>query len=103
MQTAEPESGTSTVDLTVVRSGSFGTATITWAISPSAASPGANIADIGANAGVVVIANGANSATFPFTVRADETPEINEAFVVTLILVTESNQMILTQKVGINR
>lgn len=97
---AEPDSGASTVNLSVTRTGSFGTATITWAISPSASSTGASVTDIGANAGVVVIPNGANSAVFPFTVRADDTPEIDEVFVVTLLLTSEANQMILPEQVS---
>lgn len=87
------------MDLTVIRTGSFGTATITWAISASAGSTGASVMDVGASAGVVVIPNGADTATFPFTVRPDDTPEIDETFVVTLLLVNENNQMIRTQQV----
>lgn len=94
---SEPDSGISTVALTVTRTGSFGTATITWTIGAISSSPGASITDIGANAGQVVIPNGANSNSFLFTVRPDDTPEVDEQFLVTLIIVTEDNQMILSQ------
>lgn len=95
----EPDSGISisTVPLTVTRTGSFGTATVTWTISAVSSSPGADIMDIGANAGQVVIPNGANSGSFLFTVRPDDTPEVDEQFLVTLITVNEGNQMILSQ------
>lgn len=96
---AEPDDSPSTIDLTVTRTGSFGRATITWAVS-SSASVGADVMDIGANAGRVVIPNGANTAMFPFTIRPDNTPEVDEMFVVTLISVNEPNQMILPQQVG---
>lgn len=96
---AELDNLLSTIDLNVTRTGSFGTASITWAISASANSPGASILDIGSNAGLVVIPNGANSAVFPFIVRPDDIPEVDEMFVVTLILVSEANQMILPQGV----
>ncbi len=98
----EPLTLVSTVDLNVTRSGSFGTATITWTVSPSAGSQGAEISDIGANAGQVVIPNGASSAVFAFTVRPDTIPEIDELFLVTLVLVSEPNQMILPQQVSGN-
>lgn len=94
---SEPDSGISTVALTVTRTGSFGTATITWTISAVSSSPGASILDIGANAGQVVIPNGGNTNTFFFTARPDDTPEVEEQFLVTLITVTENNQMILSQ------
>lgn len=99
MSVPEPPTLLSTVNLNVTRSGSFGTATITWTITPSANSQGAEVSDIGVNAGQVVIPNGANSAVFPFTVRPDTTPEVDELFVVTLVLVTETNQMILQTQV----
>lgn len=96
---SEPEASPSSIDLMVSRTGSFGTATITWAITPSANSPGADILDIGVSAGVVVIPNGANTAVFQFIVRPDDRPEVDEVFLVSLILVTEQNQMILPQQV----
>ena len=96
----EPLTSIATVNLNVTRSGSFGTATITWTIAPAANSQGAEVQDIGVNAGIVVIPNGDNSAVFPFTARPDTTPEVDELFVVTLAAVTESNQMILPQQVS---
>ena len=97
---SEPLTVVSTGDLNVTRSGSFGTATITWTVSPSANSQGAQLSDIGANAGQVVIPNGGNSGVFSFTIRPDTIPEVDELFLVTLILVSEPNQMILPQQVS---
>ena len=96
---SEPESAISTVALTVTRTGSFGTATITWTISPISSSVGATVQDTGGTAGQVVIPNGGNSNTFLFTAVADDVPEVDELFLVTLIAVNEPNQMILPQQV----
>lgn len=95
----EPENSATTIDLTVTRTGSFGTATITWTISPSSSTPGAEITDIGANAGIVIIPTGSNTAAFQFTILPDDIPEIDEGFMVTLLQVSEPNQMILPQEV----
>jgi hypothetical protein len=43
----------------------------------------------------VVIPNGVNNSTFLFTVVADDMPEVDEQFLVTLITVNEPNQMIV--------
>lgn len=95
----ETDNVISTVALNITRSGSFGTATITWSISASASTPGASVADIGVSAGQVVIPNGANRASFQFSALADDTPEIDEQFLITLIAVNEANQMILSGQV----
>ena len=97
---SEPDSSIAAVSLNVSRIGSFGTATITWTISASSSTEGASVTDLGSNAGLVVISNGENSATFSFTAVADDIPEVDEQFLVTLITVNEPNQMILTQQVG---
>ena len=83
----------------MIRSGSFGPATITWTISPSLNNRGATISDIGSNAGVVIIPNGANNATLQFTALPDDVPEVDEMFIVTLLQVTETNQMIRSEEV----
>ena len=93
---SEPETLPSLLDLNVTRSGSFGVATITWAIS----SQSADSSDIGSTAGQVVIANGANSALFQVPIEPDDVPEVNETFIITLIIVNEQNQMILQQQVS---
>ena len=79
----------------MTRTGSFGVATVTWTISPVANSVGASVLDLGVTAGQVVIPNGANNGSFLFTLVADDVPEVDEEFLVTLITVTESNQMIV--------
>lgn len=96
---SEPDNAISTVALNVTRTGSFGTATITWTISPVSSSAGASVLDIGSTAGQVVIPNGQNSNSFLFTVVADDIPEVDEQFLITLITVNEPNQMIRPQQV----
>ncbi len=89
----------SSVNLNITRTGSFGTATITWSISPF--SSGATISEIGVSAGVVVIPSGANTASIEVIVLPDDLPEINENFTITLLQVAESNQMILPEQVNV--
>ena len=91
----ENENTLSFVTLTVLRTGSFGEATITWAVLPQTAV----LADIAQSAGTVTIQNGANSASFQVPVVADDVPEIDETFAVRLLTVAEANQMILPEQV----
>ena len=51
---AEPESGSTSVELQVIRSGAYGQANVTWQVSTVTAS----LEDIGATSGIVSIADG---------------------------------------------
>ncbi len=95
MQVNESSDGLSFVTLTILRSGSFGEATVTWVVQQQTAS----LSDVGQSAATVTIQNGANSASFQVPIVADDIPEIDEVFAVRLLTVAQDNQMILQNQV----
>jgi len=84
------------VTLTLVRTGSFGDATITWTVQLQTAS----LTDIGQSSGTVTIPNGVDTASFQIPVVADDEPEVDETFSVSLLAVAETNQRISSTQVS---
>ena len=96
MNVNESQSGLTFVTLTLVRTGSFGTATVTWAVQPQTAL----LMDVGQSSGIVVIPNGVDTASFQIPIVADDVPEVDELLLVTLLTVAERNQRISPSQVG---
>ena len=95
MSVEEPASSPLSVSLNLTRSGSYGLAEVTWAITTVSA----DFTDIGATSGVVRIPHGSSSAQLDITVLPDDMPEITEALLVTLVTVNQDSQMIRTNQV----
>ena len=95
MSVEEPASSPLSVSLTVTRSGSYGLAEVTWAITTVSA----DFTDIGATSGVVTIPHGSSSAQLDVIVLPDDMPEIAEVLLITLITVNQNSQMIRANQV----
>lgn len=93
----EPSDFPTTVQLTLTRSGSFGAALITWAITPI----NTDLSDTGTNTGTVTFPSGSNTTQLEIFIFPDDEPEIDELFTVTLVAVTPSSQRISTELVCI--
>lgn len=95
----EPSDFPSTVQLTLTRSGSFGVAIITWAVTPI----NADLSDIEVNTGTVMFPSGSNTTQLEIFISPDDEPEINELFTVTMVAVSPSSQRISTTLVCITK
>lgn len=93
----EPSDFPTTVQLTLTRSGSFGAALITWAITPI----NTDLSDTGTNTGTVTFPSGSNTTQLEIFIFPDDEPEIDELFTVTLVAVTPSSQRISAELVCI--
>ena len=91
----EPETTPSMVELTVARSGSYGTAVIIWGVTFVSVA----FDEIGSNTGTVTIPSGASEAILSISIFPDNEPEVDEEFTVSLLTVNPSNQMLLIQLV----
>lgn len=91
----EPAEFSTSVQLTLTRSGSFGSALITWAITTI----NTDLSDTGANTGTVVFPPGSNTTELEILILSDDEPEIDELFTVTLVAVTPTSQRISTELV----
>ena len=98
MRVEEPLDFPTMVQLTLTRSGSFGAALITWAISPI----DTDLSDTGTNTGTVTFASGSNTTQLEIFIFPDDEPEIDELFSVTLVAVTPISQRISSELVCIH-
>ncbi|KAI6651569.1 hypothetical protein LOD99_5177 [Oopsacas minuta] len=84
-----------TVNLTIERDGSAGQATISYVIVKATAADTFSEDDLSQNLfDTIILAEGENSTNLTILVTADDIPELEETFVVTLIASGEQNQQI---------
>ena len=91
----EPSAFPSTVQLTLTRTGSFGAAVITWAITPVST----DLFDVEVNTGTVTFASGSNATQLEIFISPDDEPEVDESFTVTLVAVSPNSQRINSELV----
>ena len=94
----EPSDFPSTVQLTLTRSGSFGAAVITWAVTPVSA----DLLDIEVNTGTAIFPSGSNTTQLEIFISPDDEPEVDELFTVAMVAVSPSSQRISTELVCVN-
>ncbi|XP_039111424.1 adhesion G-protein coupled receptor V1 [Hyaena hyaena] len=92
----EPEdSATEVVYIPLHRDGTDGQATVYWSLKPSGFhSKSVTLDDIGPFNGSVVFLSGQSDTTINITVKADDTPEMNETVTLSLDRVSVENQVL---------
>uniref|UniRef100_A0A8D0G5U1 Calx-beta domain-containing protein n=1 Tax=Sphenodon punctatus TaxID=8508 RepID=A0A8D0G5U1_SPHPU len=92
----EPEDSTATeVSIALHRDGTDGKATVFWSLKPSVLIPKAvTLDDLSPFNGSVVFLSGQSETTINITVKADDTPEMNETVTLTLDRVSVENQIL---------
>ncbi len=86
---------TTSLPLNVTRSGLYDMVTVTWILTLQSA----DVTDVGATTGIVVIPHGQSSVLLTVDILADDTPEVDELFVITLVTTSPLSQRIQQDQV----
>eukprot|EP00118_Oscarella_pearsei_P022727 m.265821 g.265821 ORF g.265821 m.265821 type:complete len:6112 (+) comp40493_c2_seq23:779-19114(+) len=86
---SEPSSGSRNLNLLLTRHGASGKATVTWQIEIPSGSKFSTSSDVGKSTDKVVLNDGVFQANVVVEILADNTPELDEQFIVKLTSVAE--------------